>query len=81
MVGVLSSVLPYSLELRALRVMPTRIFGILQSLGPVAAALAGLLILREVLGLVEWVAIVSVVAASVGVTWRRRRPLGTVATE
>lgn len=80
-VGVLSSVLPYSLELRALRVMPTRIFGILQSLGPVAAALAGLLILREVLGLVEWVAIVSVVAASVGVTWRRRRPLGTVATE
>ncbi len=80
-VGVLSSVLPYSLELRALRLLPTRIFGILQALGPVAAALAGFLILREVLGLVEWVAIVSVVAASVGVTWRRRRPPGTAAAE
>lgn len=77
-VGVLSSVLPYSLELRALKLIPTRIFGILQALGPVAAALAGLLVLREVLGLAEWLAIASIVAASVGVTWRRapRPPAG-----
>lgn len=80
-VGILSSVLPYSLELRALKLMPTRIFGILQALGPVAAASAGLLILREVLGVVEWLAIASIVAASIGVTWRRRRPPGTTAAE
>lgn len=72
-VGLLSSVLPYLLELRALKVIETRIFGILQALGPVAAALAGLVILRERLGLIEWLAIACVVAASIGVTWRRRR--------
>lgn len=73
-VGVLSSVVPYTLELRALKVIETRIFGILQALGPVAAALAGVLILRELLGLTSWLAIVCIVAASVGVTWHRRRP-------
>lgn len=73
-VGVLSSVVPYQLELRALKAIETRIFGILQALGPVAAALAGLLILSEQLGPTEWLAIVCVVAASVGVTWRRRMP-------
>lgn len=74
MVGVLSSVVPYQLELRALKAIETRIFGILQALGPVAAALAGLVILNEQLGPTEWLAIVCVVAASVGVTWRRRTP-------
>jgi len=67
-VAVLSSVLPYALEMLALRRMPTRVFGILQSLGPAVAALAGLLVLHEALSLVEVLALACVTAASVGVT-------------
>ena len=73
-VGVLSSVLPYSLELAALRSMPPKVFGVLMSLEPAAAALAGLLLLGELLGPVEWLAICCVVAASVGVTRSAARP-------
>ena len=72
-VGLLSSALPYSLELRALKLIPRRIFGVLQSLGPAAAAVAALLILRERLGLVEWLAICCIVVASIGATWRQRQ--------
>jgi inner membrane transporter RhtA len=67
-VAVLSSVLPYALEMLALRRMPTRVFGVLQSLGPAVAALAGLLVLGEALSSVEVVALACVTAASVGVT-------------
>jgi inner membrane transporter RhtA len=67
-IGVLSSVVPYSLELAALRTMPANVFGILMSLEPAAAALAGLVLLREVLGPSQWLAIGCVVVASVGVT-------------
>lgn len=67
-VAVLSSVLPYALEMLALRRMPTRVFGVLQSLGPAIAALAGLVVLGEALSLVEVVALACVTAASVGVT-------------
>jgi inner membrane transporter RhtA len=47
--GVLSSALPYSIDLLVLRRMPRSLFGMLQSLHPVAAALFGFLVLREVL--------------------------------
>ena len=67
-VGLLSSVIPYSLELAALRTMAPRAFGVLMSLEPAAAALAGLVLLGELLGVVEWLAIACVVVASVGVT-------------
>jgi inner membrane transporter RhtA len=67
-VAVLSSVLPYALEMLALRRMPTRVFGVLQSLGPAVAALAGLLVLHEALSSVEVLALACVTAASVGVT-------------
>ncbi|OII39090.1 transporter [Curtobacterium sp. MMLR14_010] len=67
-VAVLSSVLPYALEMLALRRMPTRVFGVLQSLGPAVAALAGLLVLHEALSPVEVLALACVTAASVGVT-------------
>ena len=67
-VAVLSSVLPYALEMLALRRMPTRVFGVLQSLGPAIAALAGLVVLGEALSPVEVVALACVTAASVGVT-------------
>ena len=74
-VGLLSSVVPYSLELVALRSMPAKVFGILMSLEPAAAALAGLLLLDELLGPAQWAAVACVVVASVGVT-RTARPVG-----
>ncbi|MEJ2853014.1 MULTISPECIES: EamA family transporter [unclassified Saccharothrix] len=72
-VALLSSVVPYSLELEALRRIPPRVFGILMSLEPAVAAVAGLLVLGEELGLAQWVAVVCVVLASVGAT-RSARP-------
>jgi inner membrane transporter RhtA len=68
LVGLLSSVVPYSLELAALRSMPTKVFGILMSLEPAAAALVGLVLLSELLGPSQWLAVACVVLASVGVT-------------
>ncbi|MED7923457.1 EamA family transporter [Nonomuraea sp. LP-02] len=69
-VGLLSSVIPYSLELQALRRMPPQVFGILMSLEPAVAALIGVLLLGEILHAQHWVAIVCVVAASLGSTRR-----------
>lgn len=72
-VGLLSSVIPYSLELTALRRIPPRVFGILMSLEPAVAALAALLLLRELLSPVQWAAMACVVLASVG-SARTSRP-------
>jgi inner membrane transporter RhtA len=67
-VAVLSSIVPYSLETEALRRMPANVFGVLMSLEPAVAALAGFLVLSQDLGVRELVAIGLVVAASAGVT-------------
>lgn len=67
-VALLSSVIPYSLELEALRRMPPKVFGVLMSLEPAVAALVGLLLLGEILGVTQWVAVFLVVAASIGAT-------------
>lgn len=67
-VGMLSSVIPYSLELAALRSMKPAVFGILMSLEPAAAALAAILVLQEFLAPVQWVAMACVIAASIGAT-------------
>ncbi|WP_407659342.1 EamA family transporter [Lipingzhangella rawalii] len=67
-VGVLSSVIPYTLELQALRRMPPRVFGILMSLQPAAAALAGMVLLGEFLTPWQWLAVGCVIAASAGAT-------------
>ncbi|WP_028648276.1 DMT family transporter [Nocardiopsis sp. CNT312] len=75
-VGVLSSVVPYSLELTALRRMPPRVFGVLMSLQPAAAALAGLLLLGETLTAWQWLAVACVIAASAGATLGRGRQRG-----
>ncbi|GGP73086.1 threonine transporter RhtB [Saccharothrix coeruleofusca] len=72
-VALLSSVIPYSLELEALRRIPPRVFGILMSLEPAVAALVGLIVLHEALRPAQWVAIGCVVLASVGAT-RSARP-------
>ncbi|WP_433319694.1 EamA family transporter [Micromonospora sp. CA-269861] len=64
--AVLASGLPYTLELVALRRMPTATFAVLMSLGPAVATLAGWLVLRQALTVLECVAIVLVIAASIG---------------
>jgi inner membrane transporter RhtA len=71
-IAVLSSVVPYGLELVALRRMPTRVFGVLMSLEPAAAALAGLVVLSQALGPREVAALLLVSLASLGVTLGRR---------
>jgi inner membrane transporter RhtA len=65
-VAILSSAIPYALEMEALRRMPTGVFGVLMSLEPAVAALAGFLLLGEDLNAREIVAILFVVAASAG---------------
>ena len=67
-IGLLSSVIPYSFELIALRRMPPRVFGILMSLEPAAAALAAMILLGEFLSLVQWLAMGCVMIASIGAT-------------
>jgi inner membrane transporter RhtA len=73
-VGLLSSALPWSLEIEAMRRLPSQVFGILMSLEPVVAALAGLLFLHEHLRTRAWLAIAFVIAASAGAAGRRRSP-------
>jgi inner membrane transporter RhtA len=67
-VALASSVLPYSFDLEALRHLPANVFGVLMSLEPAVAALAGLVVLGQALDALEWVAIGLVVVASIGVT-------------
>lgn len=73
LIGVLSSVIPYSCELVALRTLAPSVFGILMSLEPAAAALAAIVVLGELLSPVQWSAVACVVIASVGAT--RSRPV------
>jgi inner membrane transporter RhtA len=67
-VGLLSSVIPYTFELEALRRMRAQLFGILMSLEPAAAALVGLVVLGEMLAVREWASIGCVIVACVGAT-------------
>lgn len=71
--AVLSSVIPYSFELAALRRLPQRVFGVLLSLEPAFATLAGWLILGQDATPLRMLAIALVIAASVGTTLGVRR--------
>ncbi|MBE7380364.1 MAG: EamA family transporter [Leptolyngbya sp. SIO1E4] len=68
-VAILSSALPYSLEMAALRQLPIKVFGVLMSLEPAVASFIGLMILGEQLSLRMIVAICLVSLASAGSTW------------
>jgi inner membrane transporter RhtA len=73
-IGLLSSVIPYWLELEALRRIPTSLFGVWMSVQPAVAALIGLLVLAQRLSLAEWAGIACVVAASAGAASAARAP-------
>ena len=73
-IAVLSSALPYTLEMAALRHLPRRTFGVMLSLDPAVGALAGLLLLGEMLSGIQWIAIGCIVAASVGAAATSRDP-------
>lgn len=66
MVAALSSALPYSLEMIALKSMPTKTFGILMSLEPAIASLVGIILLKEQLLWTQWLAIIFIIFASLG---------------
>ena len=72
-VALLSSLIPYSLEIMALRRLPAAVFGLLMSLEPAVAALAGVLVLGQQVTAVLAMALVLVVTASVGNTLTARR--------
>ena len=74
-VAVLSSVIPYSAEFEALRLMPEHVFGIVMSLEPAVAALAGYLMLDQSLGARELVGIACVMAATAGAVAGTRAPM------
>ena len=65
-IGVLSSVIPYRLELESLRRMPMRLFGVWMSMEPAVAALIGLAMLGQHLSILQWVAICCVMVACAG---------------
>jgi inner membrane transporter RhtA len=67
-VAVLSTALPYTLEMIALTRIPARTFGILMSAEPAVAALFGLGYLHEHLSAMQWTAIALIIGASVGTT-------------
>ena len=73
LIGILSSAIPYSFELEALRRIAPPVFGVLMSLEPAMAALAGLVVLGQSLSARAVLGIALVVSASVGASLRARR--------
>lgn len=72
-VAILSTALPYSLEMVALTRLPARTFGTLMSIEPAFGALSGLLFLNEMLSAAQWFAIAAIITASVGATLSIRK--------
>jgi inner membrane transporter RhtA len=72
-VAILSTALPYTLEMVALTRIPARTFGTLMSIEPAFGALSGLLFLHEYLSLAQWLAIACIILASIGATMTMRR--------
>ncbi len=68
LIALLSTAIPYSLEMMALTRLPARIFGTLMSLEPAVAAISGILFLGELLGGRQWIGLLAIIAASAGST-------------
>jgi inner membrane transporter RhtA len=67
-IGILSSALPYTLEMFALRRLPIKTFGVILSIEPAFGAIAGAIILGEIMNHGQWLAIACIMAASAGCT-------------
>ncbi|WP_338577615.1 threonine/homoserine exporter RhtA [Erwinia sp. E_sp_W01_1] len=72
LIAILSSALPYSLEMVALTRLPAKTFGTLMSLEPAMAALSGMLFLGEILSLIQWFGLLAIILASAGSTLTMR---------
>ncbi|HMC85825.1 MAG TPA: DMT family transporter [Chitinophagaceae bacterium] len=72
--ALLSSAIPFTLEMYALGKIPAKTFSILMSLEPAAAALSGLVFLHEYLSLYEWLAVALIIVASAGATMTKKKP-------
>jgi inner membrane transporter RhtA len=73
-IGVMSSAIPYALEIEALRRLPNAVFGVMMSLEPAVAALVGFVALGQGLDWSEAIAIALVVSASAGALWTAATP-------
>jgi inner membrane transporter RhtA len=74
-VAILSTVIPFSLEIEALRRLPAGVFGILMSLEPAIAALIGFLVLRETTSFRALIALALIIIASAGVSFSEKKDL------
>ncbi len=76
-VAILSSALPYTLEMYALKRLPVHTFGVLMSIEPAIGALSGLMFLSERLGPRQWTGIALIMAASIGcaLVGRKKEPI------
>lgn len=72
-VAILSTALPYSLEMIALTRLPTRTFGTLMSMEPALAAVSGMIFLGETLTPIQLLALGAIIAASMGSTLTVRK--------
>jgi inner membrane transporter RhtA len=78
--GLLCSAVPYAADLIVLRWVPAQFFGVFMSVNPVLAALAGIVVLRQMLGIREWTGIVIVAAANAIAMSANARRRGTAST-
>ena len=67
-IAILATAIPYALDLKALKQLNKLSYGTLSSLSPALAALTGLVLLGEQIGLLQWAALFCVMIASIGVT-------------
>jgi inner membrane transporter RhtA len=81
MVGALSSALPYTLEMFAMRRLPAQTFSTLTSAEPAVGALMAMMLLGEALSPLHWLAIATIMVASIGATLSARRPAPPVLPE
>lgn len=75
-IAVLSSALPFLLDIYALRRLPQKVFGVLMSASPAVSAIAGFLVLREALSPLQWAGIAAITAACAGSSLAGAKPAG-----
>ena len=76
-IAVLATAIPYALDLKALKILSKLSYGTLSSISPALAAIAGMVLLGETIGMWQWLALVCIMLASVGVTFRSAKATNT----